>query len=198
MREAEGRRVGKSSATRREFVASVALASGAIALAAGSAALAPAAVLAQGDAGISRTAEAIHQERTFKASRERVYRALTETAEFDKVVKLSAAMAQGGMAPGSKPTMVSGQAGGAFSAFGGYVTGRQIELVPNERIVQVWRAGSWKPGEFSLAKFVLVEDGANTKLVFDHTGFPAGTAEHLAEGWRVNYWEPLEKFLAQS
>lgn len=160
-------------------------------------ALGPVAALAQGNSGISRTAEAIHQERVFKAKRERVYRALTETAQFDKVVKLSAAMAQGGMALGAKPTMVSVVAGGEFSAFGGYVTGRQIELVPDERIVQAWRAGSWGPGDFSLARFVLADDGANTKLVFDHTGFPAGQAEHLAEGWRVNYWEPLEKYLAQ-
>lgn len=163
----------------------------------GAIALMPMGVLAQGDPGISRTAEAIHQEKTFQASRERVYRALTETAEFDKVVKLSAAMQQNGMALRAKPTVVSAQAGGAFSAFGGYVAGRQIELVPNERIVQAWRSGSWKPGEFSLAKFVFAADGGKTKLIFDHTGFPAGQAEHLAEGWRVNYWEPLEKYLAQ-
>lgn len=181
---------GKSGATRREFV---------VAGVAGTAgvALGPLAALAQGDSGISRVAEAIHQERVFKARREGVYRALTETEQFDKVVKLSAAMAQGGMALGADPTMVSGQAGGEFAAFGGYVTGRQIELVPNERIVQAWRAGSWGPGEFSLARFVLAEEGANTKLIFDHTGFPAGQAEHLAEGWRVNYWEPLEKYLAK-
>lgn len=179
----------KSGTTRRAFV---------VAGVAGTAgiALEPLAVLAQGDSGISRTAEAIHQERVFKAKPQRVYRALTETAEFDKVVKLSAAVQQSPMALGSKPTVVSAQAGGAFSAFGGYVTGRQIELVPNERIVQVWRSGSWKPGEFSLARFALMADGENTKLIFDHTGFPAGQAEHLAEGWRVNYWEPLEKYLA--
>jgi activator of HSP90 ATPase len=101
------------------------------------------------------------------------------------------------MAPGKSSTEISREAGGAISLFGGYVTGRQIELVPNERIVQVWRAGSWDPGSYSLAKFVFTEQGAGAKLVFDHTGFPLGLAEHLAEGWRINYWEPLEKFLAQ-
>jgi activator of HSP90 ATPase len=152
--------------------------------------------LAAAEEGISHTAEAIHHEPVFKASRKRVYGALTDTKQFDKVMHLSAAM-MSGMAPAKSPAEISREAGGAFSLFGGYVTGRQIELVPNERIVQVWRAGSWDPGCYSLAKFVLIEQGAGTKIIFDHTGFPAGLADHLAQGWRTNYWEPLEKFLAQ-
>jgi activator of HSP90 ATPase len=67
--------------------------------------------------------------------------------------------------------------------------------VPNERIVQAWRPQSWKPGVYSIVKFELADEGAGTKLVLDHTGFPDGTAEHLAGGWKVNYWEPLEKYL---
>lgn len=145
---------------------------------------------------ISSACEVIHQEVSFKVSRKRVYEALTDAKQFNKVVQLSAAM-QSGMAPGGKPVEVSTEAGGAFSAFGGYVTGRHIELVPNERIVQAWRAASWGPGQYSIARFELVEQGSWTKVVFDHTGFPQGQAQHLAEGWKVNYWEPLEKYFAQ-
>jgi activator of HSP90 ATPase len=147
------------------------------------------------DDGILRAEEAIHQEPVFEASRKRVYEALTDANQFGKVVELSAAMKSGGMKTGAAPVTISREAGGAFSAFGGYITGRQVELVPNERIVQVWRAGSWDPGSYSIAKFVLVEQGAETKIKFDHNGFPNGQAEHLAEGWRVNYWEPLAKYL---
>jgi len=143
---------------------------------------------------ISHTAEAIHQEPVFKASRRRVYEALTDAKQFEKVVQFSAAM-KTGMAPGTKAAEMAREVGGAFALFGGYVTGRHLELVPNERIVQAWRAGGWDPGDYSIAKFQLVEQGAGTKIVFDHTGFPKGKAEHLAEGWRINYWEPLEKFL---
>jgi activator of HSP90 ATPase len=81
-------------------------------------------------------------------------------------------------------------------AFGGYITGRHIELAPNERIVQAWRAGGWEPGKYSIARFELREQGEQTKIVFDHTGFPNGDAEHLLEGWNTNYWEPLRKYLA--
>lgn len=146
---------------------------------------------------ISSACEVIHQEVVFSVSRKRVYEALTDAKQFNKVVMLSAAM-QSGMAPAGKPVEVSPEVGGAFSAFGGYITGRQVELVPNERIVQAWRAASWGPGQYSIARFELVEQGSGTKLVFDHTGFPPNQREHLAEGWKVNYWEPLEKYFAQS
>ncbi|MGC1106903.1 MAG: SRPBCC domain-containing protein [Candidatus Acidiferrales bacterium] len=145
--------------------------------------------------GLSHSAESIHMEPVFKASPARVYDALTITAQFDKVAKLSAAM-QSGMAPATKPTMISRVAGGAFSLFGGYVTGRNIELVPDKRIVQAWRPMTWAPGIYSIAKFELAVDDSGTKIVFDHTGFPQGTSEHLAEGWRDNYWNPLVLFLA--
>jgi activator of HSP90 ATPase len=144
---------------------------------------------------ISRNAESIHQEPIFKASPKRIYEALLDPKQFDKVTQMSGAMK--GMSLASKPTEISAEAGGAFSLFGGYVTGRHIELVPNMRIVQAWRAGSWGPGDYSITRFELTEQGSATKIIFDHTGFPKGTAEHLASGWRSNYWQPLEQFLAQ-
>jgi len=153
-------------------------------------------VSAAGAEEISRTNEAIHQEVTFKASPARVYEALTDSKQFDAVTKLSAAMTSGMVPGGSAAASVSREAGGAFSAFGGYVSGRHIELIPGQRIVQAWRAGSWDAGVYSIARFELVQQGSGTKLVFDHTGFPSGEATHLAEGWKGNYWEPLAKFLA--
>ena len=174
--------------TRRQAIAGVAAVFGSFVLGATRA-------WAGTEEAISHAAESIHHETIFKASRKRVYEALTDAKQFGKIVQLSAAM-KGGMPAGAGPAEISREAGGAFALFGGYVTGRQIELVTNERIVQAWRAGSWDPGRYSIAKFELVEQGSGTKIVFDHTGFPVGEAEHLAEGWKGNYWEPLEKFLA--
>jgi activator of HSP90 ATPase len=147
---------------------------------------------------ISHTAEAIHQEPVFKANRKRVYEALTDAKQFDKVIQLSGVMQA--MHLGNKAAEISREVGGAFSLFGGYITGRQVELVPDERIVQAWRAGGWPPGVYSIAKFELVEQGSGTsigtKIAFDHTGFPEGEAESLASGWKAHYWEPLAKLLA--
>ena len=173
--------------TRRQAIVGVAIAFGGLALGSTDA-------WAGAEEEISRTAESIHQEAVFKASRKRVYEALTDTKQFDKVIQLSGVMQS--MPPGGKPTEISREVGGAFALFGGYITGRHIELVPNERIVQAWRVGSWDPGVYSIAKFELAEQGPGTKIVFDHTGFPKGMGEHLAAGWKAHYWEPLEKFLA--
>jgi len=189
MRDEQKLSIRESLVNRRQLISGGAVAFGMLALGTGAA-------VAADEAGILRAEEAIHQEPAFKASRKRVYEALTDASQFGKVVELSAAM-KSGMKLGTQAAEISREAGGTFALFGGYISGRQVELVPNERIVQVWRAGSWDAGSYSIAKFVLVEQGAETKIKFDHTGFPRGQAEHLAEGWRINYWEPLAKFLGE-
>jgi activator of HSP90 ATPase len=95
----------------------------------------------------------------------------------------------------NKPAEINREPGGSFTLFGAYIVGRQIELVPNQRIVQAWRVMNWDPGVYSIASFELTEHGSGTRLVFDHTGFPAGDGESLAEGWKGHYWESLAKYL---
>jgi activator of HSP90 ATPase len=177
-----------NSPTRRQMIAGVAMTFGGLALGLTR-------VRAAGGEEISRTAESIHQETVFKASRNRVYEALTDTKQFNEVIKISAAK-DPGISLEKVPTEISREVGGAFTLFGGIILGRHIELVPNTRIVQAWRVVNWDPGVYSIAKFELVEQGTGTKIVFDHTGFPRGDAEHLATGWKAHYWESLAKFLA--
>jgi activator of HSP90 ATPase len=136
--------------------------------------------------GISHTSESIHQEVVFKASRKRVYEALITEAQFAQVMDFVMKGAS---------TKISPEVGGAFSIFGGVIVGRQIELVPEERIVQAWREKDWPAGLYSIVRFELSEQGGQTTLVFDHTGFPEGAASHLAPGWWTHYWEPLQKYL---
>jgi activator of HSP90 ATPase len=173
--------------TRRRAMAAVAMAWGGIALL-------PGAARAESEGEISHSAEAIHQEPEFKASRKRVYEALTDTRQFDKVIELSGAKKS--TALGAKPTQISTEVGGAFEIFLGHIIGRHIELVPNQRIVQAWRVVDWEPGVYSIARFELTAAGAGTKIRFDHAGFPKGLAAHLADGWNGHYWDPLAKFLA--
>lgn len=144
---------------------------------------------------ISRAAEAIHQETLFSVAPKRVYEVLTNGTQFHEVEKLSGAM-RSGMKLGDKPAAISHEAGGAFTIFGGHIIGRHIELVPGRRVVQAWRVADWAPGIYSIAKFELMEHDKGTMLIFDHTGFPAGQAEHLAAGWKANYWEAMQKYLA--
>jgi uncharacterized protein YndB with AHSA1/START domain len=127
----------------------------------------------------------IHQEVIIKASPQRVYEALTDAKQFSK------------MSGGGAPAEISREAGGKFSCFGGMISGRIIELVPNQRIVQAWHVGNWPAGVYSIVKFELREEGSGTKLILDQDGFPDGNRDHLEAGWKTNYWEPLIKYLAE-
>ncbi|SRR5258708_178554 len=146
--------------------------------------------------GLSSASEMIRQEVTLDAGPQRVYEALTTAKDFDMITRLSDG-ATLLAAAGAKPTAISTGVGGDFTLFGGYITGRHVEMLPGERLVQAWRTGSWKPGEFSIAAFYLAGEGGKTRLRFEHRGFPHGDGATLARGWHVHYWEPLAKFLAQ-
>jgi len=178
---------GSHAPTRRQIITG-----GAIAVA--GVVIRPVPVFADASDEISHTAEAIHQERLFKASRKRLYEALTVTKQFDQVTH--DLMQSPEMSKMQQPTAISPHVGGTFALFGGYISGRHIELVPDELIVQAWRVGSWVRGLYSIISFQLTQEGAGTRIIFDHAGFPKGQAEHLASGWQEHYWDPLGKILS--
>ena len=127
-------------------------------------------------------ADAIRQEIVFKASAKRVYDALLDSKQFSEFT-------------GGAPAEISPEPGGALSCFGGMIRGRNIELVPNQRIVQAWRAGNWPEGVYSVVRFELETQGPGAMLTLHHAGFPDGNGEHLESGWHKMYWEPLKKYL---
>jgi len=140
---------------------------------------------------VTRTSEAIRQEITLNANPARVYTALTDAAQFTKLVAFSSVK-------NAPPAQIDPNVGGTFSLFAGHIIGRHLELVPSQRIVQAWRVVDWPDGIYSIARFEITQRSGKSVLVFDHTGFPNGLGEHLAEGWRTNYWEPLRKYLLSS
>ena len=162
----------------RNLWGSVALAS--FALVAASASLALAAPSAT-----KRTATTnplvIHQERDFTASPHRVYETLLDSSEFASFSGRAAVIDRG--------------VGGAFMLFGGHIVGRNLELVPDQRVVQAWRVVDWPEGAYSIARFELKPRGSGTHVVFDHVGFPDGLHDHLASGWEANYWSLMKKYL---
>jgi activator of HSP90 ATPase len=145
-----------------------------------------------GTAGIAATTPAqpqakksstsIHQEEEFKAAPTRIYEILLDGKQFGAFTADTAD--------------VQPQAGAAFRLFGGRVVGRNVELIPNQRIVQAWRPASWPAGVYSIVRFELTARGAGTMISFDHTGFPEGDFESLNAGWPRMYWEPLRKYLS--
>jgi activator of HSP90 ATPase len=124
----------------------------------------------------------LHYDLEFAAPPQRVYNAILDQKQFAAFTGL--------------PATIDPAPGGAFSLFREMITGRNIELIANQRIVQAWRPGHWEPGVYSMIHFELKPSAAGTAMAFDHTGCPAGEHDSLDSGWQSHYWGPLKKFLA--
>jgi activator of HSP90 ATPase len=94
------------------------------------------------------------------------------------------------------PAKISRKVGGAFTCYGGYVKGFNLDLVPSKRIVQAWRGKRWPAGAYSIASFNLSRKaGGKTTLAFTHIGVPASSFKDIDKGWRTFYWEPIKAYL---
>jgi activator of HSP90 ATPase len=125
--------------------------------------------------------KSIRQTATFKASPHKVYEALMDA-------KLHARFT------GGKAT-ISRKVGGKFSVFDGYAEGINLELIPDVKIVQSWRAGDWPEGVYSKATFSLKANEGSTRLTFTQTGVPENQYEDVSQGWRDYYWVPMKEML---
>jgi activator of HSP90 ATPase len=86
---------------------------------------------------------------------------------------------------------------GAFSTFGGYASGINLDLVPHRKITQSWRASDWEPGAYSTVTFLLEPAGKKAcVLKFVHHDVPREHAASIADGWRQYYWEALTTFFS--
>jgi activator of HSP90 ATPase len=124
----------------------------------------------------------IEQSVSIEASAAKVYNALTSADQFSEAT--------------GAPAEIATDEGGAFLMFGGEISGRHIELIPGQRIVQAWRVTNmWPEGVYSIVRFDLEASGDTTTLSLTHTGYPEDAAEHLEPGWHKMYWEPLKAYL---
>jgi activator of HSP90 ATPase len=121
----------------------------------------------------------IHHEVTINAPPERIYELLINGAKFGEVT--------------GKPGKGGGAAGAFFSLFDGWLQGRQVELVQNERIAQAWRFMDWEPGIYSAVRFELKPEGNGTRLVLDQDGVPEAFHEHVKTNWEGFYFAPFMK-----
>ena len=127
--------------TRRQLIVGVGVAFGSVATSAELWAKAQQQSMQQKPSSAANaTRTSLHQrEREFKASPQRVYEVFLDSKQFAACTGM--------------PAEIDPKAGGAFSMFGGLIVGRNVELVPNERIVQAWRPTHWDPGVYSIARF---------------------------------------------
>ena len=85
--------------------------------------------------------------------------------------------------------------GSEFSVYGGDIQGINLELVPDQKIVQSWRYSDWPENHYSKATFSLKEAGNGTRLIFTQTGVPEEFYEDIKQGWYDYYWEPMKEMV---
>ena len=98
---------------------------------------------------------------------------------------------------GSKATS-DPKVGGEFTAWDGYISGKNIELERGKKIVQEWSTTDWPdaspPSQLELA-FKNTTGGTEISMI--HSNVPPEQADDLAEGWVEFYWKPLEEYFTK-
>lgn len=94
---------------------------------------------------------------------------------------------------GGGPAKMSAEVGFEFSLWGGDIHGKNIEVIPNTKLVQDWMAGKWK--EYSKVTFNLSEEDGKTKVELIHENIPDKEAKEIEDGWKRYYLGPLKKLL---
>ena len=85
--------------------------------------------------------------------------------------------------------------GGKFTAWDGYISGRNLELEKGKRIVQEWVTAEWPKG-YALSilelTFRRVKGGTQVRMVHSHV--PVEQADDYRQGWIDNYWDLLKDY----
>jgi uncharacterized protein YndB with AHSA1/START domain len=85
------------------------------------------------------------------------------------------------------------------SAWDGYITGRNIELVPGERIVQAWRTTQFTDEhDDSIVTVTLEAVDGGTLLTLVHSNVPEDQTSYEQGGWQTHYFEPMQAYFAAS
>jgi uncharacterized protein YndB with AHSA1/START domain len=96
------------------------------------------------------------------------------------------------------PATTSAKTGAAFTAWDGYISGKNLELVKGKKIVQEWKTTEWPDGyPVSRLEFTLAPKKGGTELKMVHSKVPAEQVADYTSGWKSSYWDPLKEYLAR-
>jgi uncharacterized protein YndB with AHSA1/START domain len=125
----------------------------------------------------------IEQTVLFDASPEDVYDALLDPKKHSAFT--------------GSPATTSARKGATFTAWDGYITGKNLELARGKKIVQEWRTTEWPDGyPVSRLELTLTEKKGGTELEMVHSKVPAEQVADYSSGWKSAYWDPLKEYFA--
>jgi uncharacterized protein YndB with AHSA1/START domain len=129
--------------------------------------------------------ESLEVSHLLPARPERVYNAWLDGAEHGRFT-------------GGEAT-VDAVVGGAFTAWDGYISGKNLVLEPHGRIVQSWRSTDFPEGApDSKLEVLLADEGSGTRITLRHSNIPDGQAHGYEEGWSEHYFEPMTRYFSSA
>ncbi|MEQ9188845.1 MAG: SRPBCC domain-containing protein [Cryomorphaceae bacterium] len=85
----------------------------------------------------------------------------------------------------------SQEVGGDFFAWDGYISGKNLELIPGQKIVQAWRTTDFADGDKDSQIAVTFRDhGDHCHVTLVHTNIPDAQPDYR-QGWQEHYFEPM-------
>jgi uncharacterized protein YndB with AHSA1/START domain len=122
---------------------------------------------------------------TIPASPEAVYDAWLDSSAHSKMTGAKA------------KAKASRKVGGAFTAWDGYIRGKNIELVPGKRIVQSWRTTQFSDADpDSILTVALAPAKGGAKLTLEHSNAPSDYKGYEEGGWEDNYFAPMKEYFS--
>lgn len=83
--------------------------------------------------------------------------------------------------------------GGSFVLFGGTVSGKFLDLLPDKQITMLWRFKNWPQEHYSTVTIDLNQKDDRTELRFTQTGIPTSDFERTKQGWKQYYWGSIKQ-----
>lgn len=88
--------------------------------------------------------------------------------------------------------------GDSHTAWDGYIMGKNVELIKNQKIVQAWGTTEFdEKDEDSILTIELIEiSERKTELILTHSNIPQGQTQYM-QGWIEHYFKPMKDFFRQ-
>lgn len=88
----------------------------------------------------------------------------------------------------------SSEEGERFTAWDGYIEGKNIKLEPFREIIQSWRTSEFSETDEDSHLVIQLEPETNgTKLTLIQTNIPEGQTQYI-QGWKEHYFEPMRAY----
>lgn len=84
--------------------------------------------------------------------------------------------------------------GASFTAWDGYIQGKNMILIPDQKIVQSWRTTEFPSTQAdSLVEITFKKTTSGTTLILHHSQLTEDDA-HYIQGWKDFYFKPMSDY----